>query len=96
MFENRFIRFSLFLQFFRPVVPVNIRIIMENSGRASGEADVEFGSHEEAVKAMTKVRHVFNISLIFMKKKKKKKKLKSLIDTCRTKAICRIDTSNCS
>lgn len=28
---------------------------MENSGRASGEADVEFGSHEEAIKAMSKV-----------------------------------------
>ncbi|XP_015590172.1 heterogeneous nuclear ribonucleoprotein H2 [Cephus cinctus] len=40
--------------FFRPVVPVNIRIILENSGRASGEADVEFATHEEAVKAMSK------------------------------------------
>ncbi|XP_014211583.1 heterogeneous nuclear ribonucleoprotein H2 [Copidosoma floridanum] len=40
--------------FFRPIVPVNIRIILENGGRASGEADVEFGSHEEAVKAMSK------------------------------------------
>ena len=40
-------------------MPVNIRIIMENGGRASGEADVEFGSHEEAVKAMSKVRTMF-------------------------------------
>ncbi|XP_066602984.1 heterogeneous nuclear ribonucleoprotein H-like [Prorops nasuta] len=40
--------------FFRPIIPVNIRIILENSGRASGEADVEFASHEEAVKAMSK------------------------------------------
>ncbi|XP_033230351.1 heterogeneous nuclear ribonucleoprotein H-like [Belonocnema kinseyi] len=40
--------------FFRPLAPVNIRIILENSGRASGEADVEFATHEEAVKAMSK------------------------------------------
>lgn len=40
--------------FFRPIVPINIRIILENNGRASGEADVEFATHEEAVKAMSK------------------------------------------
>lgn len=44
-----------FEQFFRPALPVNIRIILENNGRASGEADVEFATHEEAVKAMSKV-----------------------------------------
>ncbi|CAD6209119.1 GSCOCG00003736001-RA-CDS [Cotesia congregata] len=40
--------------FFRPINPINIRIILENNGRASGEADVEFATHEEAVKAMGK------------------------------------------
>ncbi|XP_034945143.1 heterogeneous nuclear ribonucleoprotein H2 [Chelonus insularis] len=40
--------------FFRPLIPVNIRIILENNGRASGEADVEFATHEDAVKAMSK------------------------------------------
>ncbi|XP_014480702.1 PREDICTED: heterogeneous nuclear ribonucleoprotein H2 isoform X2 [Dinoponera quadriceps] len=40
--------------FFRPTEPVNVRIIMENGGRPSGEADVEFATHEEAVKAMCK------------------------------------------
>lgn len=36
------------------MVPVNIKIILENGGRASGEADVEFATHEEALKAMSK------------------------------------------
>ncbi|XP_076234436.1 heterogeneous nuclear ribonucleoprotein glorund isoform X2 [Calliopsis andreniformis] len=40
--------------FFRPIEPVNVRIILENGGRPSGEADVEFATHEEAVKAMSK------------------------------------------
>lgn len=34
---------------------MHIRIIMENNGRASGEADVEFMTHEDALKAMSKV-----------------------------------------
>ncbi|XP_056643648.1 heterogeneous nuclear ribonucleoprotein H-like [Diorhabda carinulata] len=40
--------------FFKPVMPVNIRLIQDSSGRASGEADVEFDSHEDAVRAMSK------------------------------------------
>jgi len=46
---------GLILQFFRPIEPVNVRIILENGGRPSGEADVEFATHEEALKAMCKV-----------------------------------------
>lgn len=42
------------LEFFRPLNPINIRILYENNGRPSGEADVEFSTHEEAVKAMGK------------------------------------------
>ncbi|XP_020290011.1 heterogeneous nuclear ribonucleoprotein H2-like isoform X3 [Pseudomyrmex gracilis] len=40
--------------FFRPLQPISVRIILENGGRPSGEADVEFATHEEAVKAMSK------------------------------------------
>lgn len=44
----------LFLQFFRPLKPVNIEILYER-GRPSGEANVEFASYEEANRAMMKV-----------------------------------------
>nr|BAN20945.1 heterogeneous nuclear ribonucleoprotein F [Riptortus pedestris] len=41
-------------EFFRPIIPVSIRILYDNSGRPSGEADVEFSCHDDAVKAMAK------------------------------------------
>lgn len=41
--------------FFRPVVPIHVDIHFEN-GRPSGEADVDFGSHNDAVQAMSKDR----------------------------------------
>ncbi|XP_044742864.1 heterogeneous nuclear ribonucleoprotein F-like isoform X2 [Chrysoperla carnea] len=40
--------------FFKPLNPVNIILIMDNSGRPSGEADVEFECHDDAVQAMSK------------------------------------------
>ncbi|VVC99935.1 unnamed protein product [Leptidea sinapis] len=38
--------------FFKPVRPVNINILYDSSGRPSGEADVEFDCHEDAIRAM--------------------------------------------
>lgn len=38
--------------FFKPIRPVNINILFDNSGRPSGEADVEFECHEDAMRAM--------------------------------------------
>ena len=40
--------------FFSPLNPVSIRIIYEATGRAKGEADVDFASHEDARAAMEK------------------------------------------
>ncbi|XP_075209789.1 heterogeneous nuclear ribonucleoprotein H-like isoform X2 [Lycorma delicatula] len=40
--------------FFRPVNPINIRILYDDNGRPSGEADVEFATHDDAVRAMAK------------------------------------------
>ncbi|XP_029830268.1 heterogeneous nuclear ribonucleoprotein H3 isoform X6 [Ixodes scapularis] len=41
-------------EFFQPMNPMNVHLIYEDSGRPSGECDVEFATHEEAVKAMSK------------------------------------------
>ncbi|KAL1457530.1 hypothetical protein WDU94_007748 [Cyamophila willieti] len=41
--------------FFRPLIPVHVDIHYEN-GRPSGEADVDFGNHADAVQAMAKDR----------------------------------------
>ncbi|KAM3955009.1 heterogeneous nuclear ribonucleoprotein H2 [Aphomia sociella] len=38
--------------FFKPIWPTNINILYDNSGRPSGEADVDFECHEDAMRAM--------------------------------------------
>lgn len=46
------------LDFFKPLNPVNVVVHTQADGRASGEADVDFSTHEEAQQALTKDRAV--------------------------------------
>ena len=43
-------------QFFKPLNPVNVFVHVQPDGRASGEADVDFATHDEAKEAMSKDR----------------------------------------
>ncbi|XP_052006670.1 heterogeneous nuclear ribonucleoprotein H3 isoform X2 [Xyrauchen texanus] len=40
--------------FFAPLIPVRVHIDVGPNGKSTGEADVEFGSHEDAMSAMSK------------------------------------------
>lgn len=40
--------------FFLPIRPISVRILYDELGRASGEADVDFATHVDAAKAMNK------------------------------------------
>lgn len=42
--------------FYAPLIPINIIIERDESGRLSGEGEVFFGSHDDAVEAMRKDR----------------------------------------
>ena len=42
------------MQFFSPLNPVRVHIEVGPDGRVTGEADVEFATHEDAVAAMSK------------------------------------------
>ncbi|CAG2170342.1 unnamed protein product, partial [Oppiella nova] len=41
-------------EFFLPLRPLNVQILIDDLGRPSGEADVAFATHEDSVKAMNK------------------------------------------
>ena len=41
-------------EFFLPLRPITVQILFDDLGRPSGEADVEFATHDDAVKAMNK------------------------------------------
>lgn len=41
-------------EFFKPLRPIRVQMLIDNIGRPSGEANVEFASHDEAAKAMNK------------------------------------------
>ena len=42
--------------FFAPLIPINVVIERDSSGRLSGEGEVSFGSHDDALTAMSKDR----------------------------------------
>ncbi|KAG7273462.1 hypothetical protein CRUP_032710 [Coryphaenoides rupestris] len=46
--------FVCLLQFFSPLNPVRVHVEVGHDGRVTGEADVEFATHEDAVAAMSK------------------------------------------
>lgn len=46
--------------FFRPVAPTHVTFTTDHTGRASGEADVEFATHDDAVRAMSKDKQNMN------------------------------------
>lgn len=46
--------FFVFFKFFSPLNPVRVHIEIGPDGRVTGEADVEFATHEDAVAAMSK------------------------------------------
>ncbi|CAG0914120.1 unnamed protein product [Notodromas monacha] len=42
--------------FFKPLLPVSVHLDHNDSGKPTGEADVEFATYEDALRAMTKDR----------------------------------------
>jgi len=44
------------IDFFRPLNPFHVHMLFDDQGRPSGQANVDFSSHEEAVKGMSKDR----------------------------------------
>lgn len=57
--------FIYFSQFFSPLNPLRIHIDMAPNGKSTGEADVEFRSHEDAVAAMSKDKNHMRMIWLF-------------------------------
>lgn len=74
------------LQFFHPLHPVAIHIGYEG-GRATGEADVEFATHDDAVRAMGRVTSISTCNIL---------RLLNFTFPHRTNATCSIAISSYS
>lgn len=57
--------FLILFQFFAPLNPLRIHIDVAPNGKATGEADVEFRTHEDAVAAMSKDKNHMRMSVFF-------------------------------
>ena len=55
----------MFFQFFSPLSLVGITIQMNNDGRPSGDADVDFATHEDAMEAMKKHKALMRKEIVF-------------------------------
>lgn len=53
------------MQFFSPLNPLRVHIDVAPNGKSTGEADVEFRSHEDAVAAMSKDKNHMRMSSHF-------------------------------
>lgn len=51
-----FTRHSHYFQFFSPIQPVRCEFEFGHQGRPTGEANVDFATHQEALEAMKKHR----------------------------------------
>lgn len=52
-------------QFFSPLIPLRVHIDVAPNGKSTGEADVEFRSHEDAVAAMSKDKNHMRMFFFF-------------------------------
>lgn len=88
---NYMLLFTKF-QFFDPLEPIEITILYNNNNRPSGEANVEFGTKDDALRAMSKVNLFVllkNLSSIVLNEILMKMFLYFLLH--RTKHTCSID-----
>lgn len=62
-FADRLTLFSF--QFFKPLRPMDITIIFDNNDRPSGEADVEFECHDDAIAVIIKIIFLYRLPIYF-------------------------------